>query len=414
MKLSEPNNRTYITLVVGVFGLNGALGLVRLLLYAYLLGPAQFGLFSLSQLMVTIGAYLSTLGFVEALNRQVPVFLGERKEKRANYFISLGLGFAVTTSVILSVLFFTIVFYVPVLGKYEPIVLVGSLLIATVTFNVICSGVRGYSLTLEAGVLTLLKTVLAATMGILASRYWGVTGVVLAEASALLLVALYMLRHYLPQVRPIIRQKRFYIPILVIGLPFLLSNIVLNLSQTIDSWYVQSGFPTEVYGQYAFAMIIFIAGQNFTSIIAQYVQPRVFTDFGKTKNHMELLAKLDKISIVVVLIFLVAWYPFSFFLEYGLLAIYPEYTEVQPLALFIYIGTAAMGVLGINESYVLARKKGRSLIVGYSLTLSIILSCCWLAKANELPLVYFAYIFCSGRLICLAYVMVLNRYLVTR
>jgi len=411
VKRARASRSTYLTVVFTAFGLNGIVGLVRLLLYASLLGPAAFGMFSVSQLLVTIGAYLSTLGFIEALNRQVPVLIGEGKEKRAEYLLSLGLGFSLSAAVCISLFFVVTVFSMTSLQRYDSIVLVGALLTSTVFFNLVCSGIRGKSLTLEAGGLTLLKTIFAAIAGILVAPVWGVTGIIIAEASALLVVSIYALRRYLPNVSPAVRLKGRYISIIGIGLPFLVGNIVLNLSQTIDSWFAQSIFDQILYGQYAFAMIIFIAGQNFTSIIAQYVQPRVLTEFGKTKNHLAVLKYLHKVAFVVSLLFVLGWLPFHIALTYALELFYPEYLLVGQLSLYVYIGTAAMGVLGVYESYVLARQKGKMLMFFYSIILSIIFFLCWFAKSSQFELVDYAIIFCTGRITCLIAVILINKYL---
>lgn|GEM_PF-4249061 len=411
VKKARASRSAYLTVVFTAFGLNGVVGLARLLLYASLLGPAGFGSFSVSQLLVTIGAYLSTLGFIEALNRQVPVLIGERKEKRAEYLLSLGLGFSLSAAALISIFFVVTVFSMTSLQRYESIVLVGALLTSTVFFNIVCSGIRGKSLTLEAGGLTLLKTILAATAGIAVAPVWGVAGIIIAEASALLVVSIYALRRYLPNVSPTIRVKGRYLSIIGIGLPFLVGNIVLNLSMTIDSWFAQSIFEQSLYGQYAFAMIIFIAGQNFTAIIAQYVQPRVLTEFGKTKNHLAILKYLHKVAFVVSLLFVLGWFPFHVALTYALELFYPEYLEVGPLSLYIYIGTGAMGVLGVYESYVLARQKGRMLMFFYSIILSGIFFLCWFAKSNQFELIDYAIIFCAGRVACLLTVVSINKYL---
>lgn len=412
VKMVRIDRSAYITVVFIVFGLNGMIGLARLLLYASLLGPAAFGMFSISQLLVTVGAYLSTLGFIEALNRQVPVLIGERKEKCAEYLLSLGLGFSLCVALIISLFFVVTVFNFSALQRYESIFVVGVLLVSTVFFNLVCSGIRGKSLTLEAGGLTLLKTVIAAILGIIVAPVWGVPGIIFVEASALFIVSIYALHRYLPNVLPVLRLKGRYKSMIGIGLPFLIGNIVLNLSQTIDSWFAQSVFDQVLYGQYAFAMIIFIAGQNFTSIIAQYVQPRVLTEFGRTKNHLSVLGYLHKVASVVSLLFIIGWFPFDFSLTYALAIFYPEYLEVSRLSLYIYIGTGAMGVLGVYESYVLARQKGKMLMSFYSLIFFVVFLLCWFAKFNQLGLVYYAIIFCIGRVACLFVVVLINKYLV--
>ncbi|NOE77957.1 oligosaccharide flippase family protein, partial [Vibrio cholerae] len=348
----KASKSAYLAVVFISFGLNGIIGLARLLIYASLLGPSVFGSFSVAQLLVTVGTYLSTLGFIEALNRQIPILIGEKKQRRAEYFLSLGLGFSLSTSLLISVFFAGAVFNIDSLRSYESIALVGALLTSTVLFNVVCSGIRGKSLTLEASVLTLTKTILASIVGVSAGSVWGVIGIIIAEATALTVIALYGLRTYLKNVTPILRSKSYCVTIIGIGFPFLVGNIVLNLSQTIDSWFAQSVFDTNIYGQYAFAMIIFVAGQNFSSIIGQYVQPRVLTEFGKTKDHLAVLDYLHKIAFVVLLFFILGWFPFYIIYNYSLEKFYPKYQEVSQICHFIYLGTSAMGVLSVYESYV--------------------------------------------------------------
>lgn len=408
------NGPSYFTLTFIVFGVNGVLGLARLLLYASLLGPSEFGLFSVGQLMITVGAYISTLGFVEALNRQVPILLGERKRHRAHYFLSLGFGFSLLIASVLSVIFYIIVSSGFYLMSYGAIKIVGVLLVSTVFFNLVLAGIRGKTLTLEAGSLILAKTIMASVGSVLLAEDYGVSGVIFSEALALSVFSLYGWRRYLPGVFPIIRKKGHYLSIIAIGLPFLINNIVLNLSQTVDSWFAQWAHSEELYGQYAFAMIIFIAGQNFIGIIVQYIQPRVFTEYGKTKDHSKLLVYLHWVSLVIALLFILGGAPFYFLLEYILNSFYQEYKAVLDFSLFIYAGSGAMGVLGIYESYILARKRGVLLMKYYLFVLVFISLSCWWAALNNFGLVEYSIIFCLGRFMCLIIVMSLNKYLVSR
>lgn len=413
INLGKSKESTYFTIVVALFGINGILGLARLLLYASVLGPGEYGLFSIGQLLITIGAYLSTLGFIEALNRQIPILLGEKKQSRADYLLSIGLGLSLIISTLIAILFYIVVHTQAGLEAYNTISTVGLLLVATVFFNLILTGVRGKSLTLEAGLLTLIKTVIAGLFGYSLAPYYGAEGVILAEAFALCIIGIYGWRRYLPGVIPVIRKSGYYLPIISIGFPFLVGNVVLNLSQTVDSWFAQWAFEPVIYGQYAFAMIIFVAGQNFTGIIVQYIQPRVFTEYGRTKDHLEVLSKLHRVALLLGLFFLAGAFPFIWMLDYLLEIFYPSYLEVVGFALFIYVGTGAMGILGVYESYVLARSKGKVLMKWYALVLICICTACWTAKINQLGLLEYSMIFCSGRVLCLSVVFFLNRYLVS-
>ena len=390
--------KSYFAKVMILFGMNGLLGLFKLLLYATFLGPSEFGLFSICLLIVTVGGYDSTMGFLEALNRQVPILLGEGKFSRGSYYLSIALGFSTAVSLILGILFYITVSTVSVLERYNSVSIVGVLLVSTVIFNIILSGVRGRSLTVELGSLTLAKTIIAGGVGLAAAPYFGAKGVILAESFSLCLVALYGWRKYLPSVVPTFRKKIFYFPIMAVGLPFLLGNVILNLSQTIDSWFVQANYDNLDYGIYAFSMILFVAGQNFTGVLIQYIQPRALTDFGRSKDHRRLLHDLERISTFLGVFFLVGLIPFYWILNITLERYYPDFSGAMDFAIYIYAGTGMMGCLGVYETYILALKKGKVLMQCYAAALVFITLSCLTAQLQDFGIIAYAIIFCVGRL----------------
>ncbi len=385
-----------------LFGVNGLLGVVRMLSYAALLGPEEFGLFSLAQILVTAGIYLSTVGFAEGLTREIPVLRGQGRQPQADQAMSLGLGWSLAFSGLVGAGFLAILFGVPGFHNYRSIAPAAGVLMATVAFNLISAGLRGRSLNLENGYLTLGKTLGTTSLGIAGAASFGVAGALSGEALAVALGSLAGLRRYLPGIGPRPSRHPEALRVARVGFPFLVSNVILNLSQTIDNWFVQWTYGAAALGQYGFAMAFFSVGLNLASIVAQYVQPRVLTEYGRSNDASAAFRQLHLIALGLLGLFLVGALPFFGLLPVVVTRFFPAYEASLDLFPWVYLGTGLMSAVGVYETYLLAERKGRALVGLYTVVLVLVALGCAVSAHQRAPLVAFAIVFAAGRALCVA------------
>jgi O-antigen/teichoic acid export membrane protein len=405
-------NRTlrYLSAMTLIFGVSGVIGVGRMLGYAAILGPTSFGLFTFAQILITAGIYLSTLGFNEGLIREIPMLLGQGLRAQADKALSLGLGWSLAGGAVIAALFFAAVHVVPMLSRYLPIALAGLAMLSIVACNLVGTGIRGRSLNIEAGYVVLARTTAATVLGLGAAIHFGVTGALVGEAIGSAIVAAIGLHRFIPGTRPKVELDPEASRVLKIGSPFLISNVVLNLSQSIDSWFVQGKFGPTLFGQYSFAMILFSVGLNLAAIVTQYVQPRALTEFGRTGDHRRLFAHLRQVAIYVGLLFVAGALPFFLLVPWGIHHLYPKYTQAIALLPFVYAGTGIMSMIGLFETYIIAERRGPLMASLYGVTLTLVAAGCAVLTMTHAELWQFAAIFCAGRMINLAGVYFLGKY----
>ena len=254
------------------------------------------------------------------------------------------------------------------------------------------------------------RTIAATVLGLGAASQFGVTGALVGEAVASIVVAALGARRFLPEVRPMVKLDPEASRLLKIGSPFLISNVVLNLSQSIDSWFVQGKFGPTLFGEYSFAMILFSVGINIAAIVTQYVQPRALTEFARTGDRQYLFGYLRRTAMYVGMLFVVGALPFFLLVPWGIDHVYPKYAHAITLLPFVYAGTGIMSVIGLFETYIIAERRGHLMASLYGVTLTLVATGCTLLTIFNGALWQFAAIFCAGRAMNLAGVFFLSKY----
>lgn len=124
----------------------------------------------------------------------------------------------------------------------------------------------------------------------------------------------------------------------MIGFPLVLKCLVNDLSLNFDRWCVTALFGLFAFGQYAFAMLLVSAGLIIHNAIWCHVGPHAAHSFGRDGNIKSFLHSLHRLSIAIVILFLLAWVPFNYAVNHFVPWYFPEYPDAAKLLPIFYWG----------------------------------------------------------------------------
>lgn len=316
-----------------------ALGFLKGVVFAKVLGAPEFGYYGLVVVVLQSGIYLSSVGFLSALNNQLPVALG-RAGGDTRELIDRSLGALLLASAATSTLFLVVVAFAASGDTRTALALAALVTFATVVseFFVLLLRVERRLVPLSSAYLT--RALLAIGLGAGAGAAWGFEGVVASEIAALALVVAISRRVWLRTVRvrrPTLSGVRW---LLRWGAPLMVANTLVGATFTVDRIFVASSLPDD-FGQYAFASLVVIGWLAVGGMVNQAVAPQLLFDYG---SGMSLEAVWRRSARVVAIsaagglaglvVLLVAMEP----LKRGVFSEYAVGLDVMPI---LYLGGLA-------------------------------------------------------------------------
>ena len=258
------------------------------LIAAAILGPPDFGIWVLAVAVLAYTPY-ATLGVVNAMNRDVPILLGQSKPHEASRSEEAALGASLVSS---GVLFVGIV-VVGVTLRAGPALVLSFASAVALQQIVFC-----YQATLRARIrfgeaavqqLTMTGVFLVAALPGLAT--FGVTGLVLAQAAAWGSAAVLSAGLMRPDLRPSLPASLLRGQVRS-GLPIALSGLAFAMLATQDRWVVAIAGSAQQLGQYGFASTVASGLIFLLLIIGMQMYPRMGFVYGRSDRAAALpLAK---------------------------------------------------------------------------------------------------------------------------
>lgn len=248
------------------------------LIAAAILGPPDFGVWVLVLAVLVYTPY-ATLGVVNAMNRDVPILLGQSKPHEASRSEEAALGASLVSA---GALFAGIVSLGLLLGAGSALVLSFAAAVALQQI-VIC-----YQATLRARIrfreaavqqFAMAGVFLVAALPGLAT--FGVTGLVLAQVAAWGLAAVLSAWLWRPDLRPTLPASLLQGQ-LRSGLPIALSGLAFAMLVTQDRWVVAITGSAQELGQYGFASTVASGLILLLLIIGQQMYPRMGFVYGRS------------------------------------------------------------------------------------------------------------------------------------
>jgi hypothetical protein len=277
-----------------------ALGLIKGIAFAKVLGPTELGNYGIVLLVTQFGLYVSSWGMLSALNNQLPLAFG-RGDVDADELTDRAYGALIFSSVVTSVLYLGAV---AVLrpensGTWAALVLAAPVTVVTMLceFHFLLLRVRRRLLPLAA--MYVLRAVAAIALGVAAGAAWGFGGIVAAELAALALAILAARLGWLSALRLRRPTRDRTLWLIRWGAPLMVSNLVITATLLSDRAFVAAVLP-EQFGQYTFASFIVVAWLAIGGMVSQAVAPQLLFEHGAGLGLRQLRWRALSISGFVV------------------------------------------------------------------------------------------------------------------
>lgn len=376
-----------------------AAGSAKLLAFATLLDAHGFGQYSLALLVFQIASYLGNAGLSEGLAREVPILLGQGKADEAEtarkVAVRASLWSAGCLGALASLVAVPAAFYN---ADYGPLLWVGLLVTTSVPCNLLLIDLAGRTLSSQYALMLLTKNLCGLAAGAVGILLFGVAGGLIGEALANAVTAIVIIAIYSRDTLRSIPRGSFQqaVKIARIGVPFMLSSIVLSFTLAIDRWFVHARFGLSVLGEYSFVFLMFTAGTVITGIVSVYVHPRIVRRCSQTGDRQAAFAFVGRLAVIIAATFCIAAIPVLLTLDCVFDLWFPQYAASKPLLLPVYFSTMFWTMNFYGALFVI-RGDGRIpfwLSVGNGIVCAVAFAIATFAGASVLT---FAMIYVAGR-----------------
>jgi O-antigen/teichoic acid export membrane protein len=284
---------------VVVMALASALGLIKNIVYAVVLGPEALGLYGLVLLVNEYGLHLTHWALLNGLNTELPERYG-RRDRDADDMVRRTFGALLMTATITVGVYAMIVVTVSD-GDARFVLLAGAVLTVLTLVAEFCALVLRSRQQVRAMARTyLLRVSVALVLGTVGGALAGVKATVALEVVALVLALSVFLLVWLPDVRPRRPQLAETRRLMRTGLPLMISAILVGATLTVDRLLVAARLPDE-FGQYVFASYVVIACAATAAMLNSAIAPRLLYELGAGASLAELRAEVRSIALRVII-----------------------------------------------------------------------------------------------------------------
>jgi O-antigen/teichoic acid export membrane protein len=336
----SPSSKSKTTWYYIFIGIAGVTGLLKGVVYAKLMGSEGLGYFALAILFSIYVEYFCHLGLYRGLECFLPFLYGAGKEAEAESLRNLVFSYILLFSSVLLILVGVGCYFYPTDNtavKLSVFMAVG-MTMTNVCFGLGLQDLRSRTNTFLAGALIGVKSIFIFPLGTVLLLNYGFQGALIAEiavpALLFLIVAKFFWRNFGLTLKGFNRLR----PVFASGFPLILKNLANDLSLNLDRWCIVAVFGLVVFGQYAFAMLLVSAGLIMHNAIWSHVGPQAAFSFGKDENINAFLRSLNRLSLIIIIIFVVSWIPFEYTVGYLVPRYFSTYTEGAKLFPVIYLG----------------------------------------------------------------------------
>jgi len=381
--------------------LSAFLGVAKQFMYAKMLGVDGFGYYAIALLVQSYGMYVFTFGLNEGLIRELTFYFsrgqydgGKQLRNKTLTFLFFILGLSIVLLLVIAPV--SNYYY----GNTYNVYLLGVLYsISTIVFNFTSIELKARQNIKSLSKYLLLKNVYFVLFGfVLIILGFSAVTVVISEIVVQILMAWYLLKVRNAEFTLDFNMRPVLVPVMKLGLPFMLTSFLRNVINSFDKVFITAFFTITVMGQYSFAMILFSGGLVFQNILSTAFQPYAIADFAKYKQPYRLFKYAIKVSVGILMLFAIGFYPVINLIEYFVIQFYAEYAESLTLIPFIYVAMAFMSV-NIFDSVLLATGAGLNLFkTNVMVSIIYVLLCFYVAFfPGKLAMENFVLVFCISQ-----------------
>ena len=382
----------YVTLM----SLAGAVSALKQFLYAKVIGPQEFGYYTLILLLSAYAIYLFSFGVSEGLTRQLSLLRSRAQDAAAD-----GLRDRCLNAVMLAMALAWVISGAAVLvlrtdaALKHALVLVMPYTLFVLFLNVALIDLRTRRQTMPFAAFMLLRAGGMICVGGLAALWLGFAGAVCGEIAVQLAVFWAVLRFNASPFKLHLRPLVDVAQVVRVGLPFNVASFFRAITVNVDRWFVAVLFPIASFGIYSFAMTLVAGGLLVATMVGAVLEPHLIYRHASGEDARNLFRYGCRISLLLCLLMAAAAVPVLVGLQWVVPRFFPRYTEALPLFPVVYLGTSFY-VMNVFDSVILAFGVGRQLMAVHAATaVAVGLVCIGLAYAGA-PMIGFAAAFCLG------------------
>jgi O-antigen/teichoic acid export membrane protein len=374
-----------------------AAAFVKTFVYAGILAPVDFGIFTLATLIATFGGYFATAGILDGLACKIPIIIGQGLDHKK--IRSAALTMIVVISACVSVLL--AVFCLIIINKneiYSSLLWMVPFFITTVVVSALQVDMQTRELSIPYSFILLLKNVMGPVIVVLIPAVRCVEGVLIIETVTLILCGIICLIVWCHDLRLIFSNFEEVKSLILIGIPFTINSLTQNIASNLDRWAVQVAFGVGALGTYAFALNFATMGSVILNMVQLYAGPRMLRTYALTNDLKTLLTRLKYLVTGVLVLFSVGYTPLIMLLPTFISNFFPRYVDSIELVYAVSIGSLVI-TTNFYDIVFRATGNGRPLVAIQLFVVIISLcayGCLYLLGS---PILGYALIFSVGRII---------------
>lgn len=275
----------------------------RNFIFAKLLGPYDFGVYSSIFLFFSYGNY-ANLGVIDGLSRIVPYEIGSGDEKRARELLRSGLwGLNFITSI-----FLLIVIIYSFLSPFETVtenktavILSAIAVLLNQNFMFALTYYRIRHKFKQAYIYQLVQAVLDLTLSLLLMFKFKIVGIFWGMTLAFLIAFIFSMKNIWKEIKP---KVNFHLlkEILNVGFQILLVGFTYGFLMSVDKFSVANLFEKSKMGYYSVAVGFGMIPYFVSVTLGQFVGQRMIEEFGKTKSKESIKIFLDESMLALAFI----------------------------------------------------------------------------------------------------------------
>jgi O-antigen/teichoic acid export membrane protein len=268
--------------------------LIVYILAAKILGPENYGIWSIMVLIVMYGGCLH-LGVINGMNREVPYYKGKNDPANVVSIKNASFSAVVITTVAGSIMLLLTAEFIDVAPQVRTALRLTTLCLLIQQFY------QFFLVYLKSDCrfnLVSLQQIIAAgslfLIGVPLLMKFGLNGLIWGHILSFLIagVLIFSLGRFADFRLAV--DTRQWIRLAKIGFPIMAVGITYSLLTTVDRWVILKFLGTTHLGYYALAGIVFSSVMLLPSVIADQVYPRMAHKYGKTQSVLALKPMLVK------------------------------------------------------------------------------------------------------------------------
>lgn len=349
LPVSKPWEKAAISggLYFAFMGGGALLGIVKYGIFAKLLDPQSFGIYSLVLTTYVYIIYAGGLGLNEALIKLGAEAHGRDQFDQIIQMRDVALLYGGLTTLLCGLLFILgLKMFVADQALANSLSLAAILAVAALEFNLLDAAFRAGQKILFFSAMLFLKAFAVVVLGMYLAPKFGVNGVIAGEiiASVGVFLAFLNTRGSGFRASSISGSRAVFAKAVRNGFPLVTSMFLRNISMSLDRWVMAAAIGLLALGKYTFAMVIYLVALTGIGFLTNILGPRWLSEFGQGQDINRLFVRIKRTALIVGILAALFMGPFFAVLRIVIYDYYPAYAGADTLVAMalIYVGVAIL------------------------------------------------------------------------